>query len=135
MNESDESLTQARIRVMIEFADAYNRHDVDTILALMTEDCEFLAFAGTQPCGERFTGQSAVRARVASGLRELAGARWVGASHHVVADRGFSEWTFEMPLPDGSHVRRDGVDVFGFDGTRIRSKSTFQKWVTKDEER
>lgn len=135
MNEPDEALEQARIRVLTEFAGAYNRHDVDAIVALMTEDCEFLAFAGPEPCGERFTGKAAVRARVASGLRELAGARWVDASHHVVADRGFSEWTFEMPLPEGNYVRRDGVDVFVFDGTQIRSKSTFQKWVVEEEER
>lgn len=127
-----DSLTLKRLQVLAEFGDAYNRHDVDAIMALMSPECEFLSFAGPETCGERFIGWRAVRARVADGLRELPGARWIGARHHVVQDRGFSEWTFTMPLPDGGEVQRDGIDVFAFDGLRIVSKSTFQKWVTRD---
>ena len=42
------------------FADAFNRHDADAILAFMTEDCVFDASAGPEVCGFR-DGKIAVK--------------------------------------------------------------------------
>lgn len=46
---------------MQRFNEAFNRHDVNAVMALMTEDC---VFDNTRPPpdGERFVGQQAVRA-------------------------------------------------------------------------
>ena len=49
-------------RTVIErFNEAFNRHDVNAIMSLMTEDC---VFENTRPSpdGTRITGQPAVRA-------------------------------------------------------------------------
>lgn len=130
-------LHNERLLAISRFAEAYNRHDADAIMSLMSEECEFLGYTGPEPWGERFTGRSEVRKRVVAGLERLTGARWDNATHHVTGDRGFSEWTFVHPQPDGTQLRRDGLDVFRFSaGTaEIASKSTFQKWVIHDVER
>jgi len=42
------------------FNDAFNRHDVDAVMAAMTDDCVFESTS--PPHGERVEGQAAVRA-------------------------------------------------------------------------
>jgi ketosteroid isomerase-like protein len=48
------------IKVIQRFNLAFNRHGVDDIMALMTEDCVF-ENTYPPPDGERFIGQAAVR--------------------------------------------------------------------------
>lgn len=127
-------LHRARSQVLHEFAEAYNRHDHATIMRFMTDDCEFVSYFGADPWGERFVGRPAVTARVIAGLASFPDAQWLHCLHSVAEDRGFSEWTFVATNSDGTTVRRDGIDVFVFRGTKIASKSTFQKWVVTDRE-
>ena len=49
------------------FNEAFNRHDVDAVMAAMTEDCVFESTS--PPHGERFVGHGAVRACVGAVLR------------------------------------------------------------------
>ena len=52
------------------FNDAFNRHDVDAVMAAMTDDC---VFENTSPPnGQRYEGQPQVRARVGGVLRLVA---------------------------------------------------------------
>ena len=51
------------IALLDSFADAYNRHDVDAIMAHMTDDCVFISFFGRDVCGEKFVGCDKVRQR------------------------------------------------------------------------
>ncbi len=55
----EDAQTQATVEVINEFNEAFNRHDVQAVMALMTEDC---VFDNTYPApdGERFEGQEAV---------------------------------------------------------------------------
>jgi ketosteroid isomerase-like protein len=46
------------------FADAWNRHDTDAILSMMTEDCIFEASRGPDVKGTAHTGQDEVRGGV-----------------------------------------------------------------------
>lgn len=52
--------TASTLEVINQFNEAFNRHDVQAMMALMTEDC---IFENTYPApgGERFSGQEAVR--------------------------------------------------------------------------
>jgi ketosteroid isomerase-like protein len=130
----DPDLDSARREILEEFADAYNRHDHGAIMGFMTDDCEFVSYFGPDPWGERFVGRTAVTDRVVAGLASFPDARWLDCVHSVAGDRAFSEWTFVATNLDGTRVRRDGIDVFVFRGTKIASKSTFQKWVVTDRE-
>jgi len=111
------------------FADAYNRHDVEGIMALMTEDCVFLSYFGPEACGERFAGRASVRRRVAAGLADFPDARWDPVSHFVSGNRGVSEWTFRGTRRGTTEpIERRGLDVFTFRDGKIQTKDTYQKW-------
>jgi uncharacterized protein (TIGR02246 family) len=63
MNQSD---GRDRERLLQTFADAWNRHDADALMSMMTSDCVFEASGGTMVDGERQEGQRAVRAAYAA---------------------------------------------------------------------
>jgi maleate cis-trans isomerase len=129
---SDDDLSMqplAAIALLETFANAYNRHDVDGIMAHMTEDCSFLSYFGPDACGERFVGFDKVRQRVAAGLAEFPDARWENLNHFISGNRGVSEWTFRGTRRGTTEfVERCGLDIFTFKGGKIHVKNTYQKW-------
>jgi hypothetical protein len=117
------------IAMLDSFADAYNRHDVDGIMAHMTDDCVFVSFFGPDVCGERFEGRDKVRQRVASGLADFPDASWDIIGHFVSGDRGVSEWIFRgTKRGTTERAERQGLDVFTFRNGKIQIKNTYQKW-------
>ena len=109
------------------FADAFNRHDADAIMAFMTDDCVFEASAGPEACGARFEGPAAVRAAFGDVWATFPDAHWGGARHFVCGDRGVSEWTFTGTRGDGSRVEVHGCDLFRFRDGRIALKNSYRK--------
>ena len=109
------------------FADAFNRHDADAIMAFMTEDCVFDASAGPHVCGTRYEGQAAVRAAFVDVWTTFPDAHWGDARHFVSGDRGVSEWTFTGTRSDGARVEVHGCDLFRFRDGLIEVKNSFRK--------
>jgi ketosteroid isomerase-like protein len=109
------------------FADAFNRHDLDALMSMMTTDCVFQASAGNAVDGERHQGQQAVRAAFAAVFAQYPDAHWGGAQHFVIGDRGVSEWTFTGTLRDGKRMEVIGCDLFTFRDGRIAVKNSFRK--------
>lgn len=109
------------------FADAWNRHDVDALMSMMTTDCVFEASGGNAVDGERHEGQAAVRAAFAAVFEQYPDAHWAGARHFVTGNRGVSEWTFTGTLKDGKRVEVTGCDVFTFRNGKIVIKNSFRK--------
>lgn len=110
-----------------EFADAWNRHDVDAIMSFMTDDCVFEASAGPDVCGTRYAGRDAVRAGYAEVFSTFPDAHWGGARHFVQGDRGVSEWTFTGTRADGTRVEVHGCDLFTLRDGRIALKNSYRK--------
>ncbi len=113
--------------VLQAFADAWNRHDADALMAFMTDDCVFEASAGPDVCGARHVGRDAVRAAFAQVWSTFADAHWGGARHFVHGDRGVSEWTFTGTAGDGTRVDVNGCDVFTFREDKIAVKNSYRK--------
>ncbi|MDQ3350121.1 MAG: nuclear transport factor 2 family protein, partial [Acidobacteriota bacterium] len=88
-------------KLLAAFADAWNRHDVDGLMSMMTADGVFEASGGDLVNGERHEGQQAVRAAYAAVFAQYPDAHWGSARHLVKGDRGVSEWTFTGTLEDG----------------------------------
>ena len=109
------------------FADAWNRHDVDALMSMMTTDCVFEASGGNAVDGERHEGQQAVRAAYAVVFEQYPDAHWGNARHFVTGDRGVSEWTFTGTLKDGKRVEVTGCDLFTFRNGKIAIKNSFRK--------
>lgn len=117
-----------RERQLLEaFADAWNRHDVDALMSMMTEDGVFEASAGDQVNGERHQGQPAVRAAFEAVFAQYPDAQWAQARHFVAGDRGVSEWTFTGTMRDGRRVEVNGCDLLTFRDGKIAVKNSFRK--------
>ena len=109
------------------FAEAFNRHDVEAILAAMTEDCVFEASAGPDVCGRRYQGKKEVGKAFAEVFETFPDARWLGARHFFVGDRGLSEWTFSGTRADATRVEVTGCDIFTFRDGKIAVKNSYRK--------
>jgi ketosteroid isomerase-like protein len=109
------------------FADAWNRHDVDALMSVMSTDCVFQASGGNMVDGERHEGQRAVRVAYAAVFEQYPDAHWGNPRHFVTGDRGVSEWTFTGTLKDGKRVEITGCDLFTFLNGKIAIKNSFRK--------
>ncbi len=114
-------------KLLAAFADAWNRHDVDELMSMMTDDGVFDASGGNQVSGERHEGQPAVRAAYAAVFAQYPDAHWGNARHLVTGDRGVSEWTFTGTQKDGKRVEVNGCDLFTFRNGKIAIKNSFRK--------
>jgi len=117
----------ALLKLLDDFAKAWNRHDTDALLSVMTEDGVFETAAGPQACGARHAGREALRKAFSLVFENFPDASWNDAVHVVAGDRGFSEWTFRGTDLKGNKVEVRGVDVFTFRDGRIARKDTFRK--------
>lgn len=115
------------VQMLQEFADAWNRHDIDALMAFMTDDCVFEASAGPDVCGTRYVGHNAVRAGFADVWATFPDAHWGGARHFVAGERGVSEWTFTGTRADGARVEVHGCDLFAFREGKIALKDSYRK--------
>ena len=123
-----EQLTDRDLEQLLEaFADAWNRHDVDALMSMMTDDGIFQASAGSDVTGARHEGRPAVRAAYEAVFAQYPDARWADARHFVAGHRGVSEWTFTGTLQDGSRVEVNGCDLFTFRDGKIAVKNSFRK--------
>lgn len=109
------------------FADAFNAHDINTIMNLMTDDCIFQASAGPDVDGEKFSGQIEVRRAFEAVFKTFPDAQWSNPKHFIIGDRGVSEWTFSGTKSDGTKVEVTGCDVFTFKNGKIAIKNSYRK--------
>ena len=114
-------------RLLQAFAEAWNRHDVDALMSMMTNDCVFEASGGSKANGERHDGQQAVRTAYAAVFEQYPDAHWGSARHFVADERGVSEWTFTGTSPDGKRVEVTGCDLLTFREGKIAVKNSFRK--------
>ncbi len=118
---------QVTVSFLQDFAEAWNRHDADALMAFMTEDCVFEASAGPDIFGTRYMGREAVRAGFAEVWASFPDAHWDNARHFVCGARGVSEWTFTGTRVDGTRVEVTGCDLFTFRDGRIALKNSYRK--------
>jgi ketosteroid isomerase-like protein len=117
--------TQATCDTVTRFNDAFNRHDVDAVMALMTTDCVFDS-TRPPPDGERLVGQSNVRAFWEEFFRRSPQARFEAEEIFAAGDRCVVRWTYHW-IRDGKpgHVR--GVDLFRVRDGRVAEKLSYVK--------
>jgi ketosteroid isomerase-like protein len=121
------SQDETRLALLAAFADAWNRHDIDAIMAMMTTDCVFEASAGPDVCGTRYEGSQNVRAAFIEVWTTFPDAQWRDPRHHLSGDLGLSEWTFCGTRADGTRTEVNGCDVLTFEGDKIALKNSYRK--------
>jgi ketosteroid isomerase-like protein len=113
-------------RAVVErFNEAFNRHDVDGIMAHMTDDC---VFENTRPApdGSRVEGQAAVRSFWTNFFQRSPQARFETEEVFEAGDRCVVRWRYEW-VREGvaGHVR--GVDVFRVRDGKVAEKLSYVK--------
>jgi beta-alanine degradation protein BauB len=123
----DDARVGARLGVLERFAEAWNAHDLDALMACMAEDCAFRTSSGPGADGARHEGRAAVRAAYAAVFEAFPEAAWTGARHIVAGDLGISRWRFRGRTRDGKPVETDGCDLLTFEGELIALKDSYRK--------
>jgi ketosteroid isomerase-like protein len=111
------------------FADAWNNHDPDAIVGMMTPDCVMCLGSGPAPEGRRFAGVQAIRSAAESIFNTCPDIRWQNVEHFVSGDRGASQWTMLLTGADGKAAAWNGCDLFRFRDGRIAFKDTYRKFA------
>lgn len=115
------------IQDLKDYSDAWNAHDIDRIMAYMTEDCVFETGGGAERYGTRYSGFAEVRERFIEVWTDIPDVRFENGLHFVQGEHGCSEWTFVGTRPDGIKIEMDGCDIFTFEGGKIKSKRSYLK--------
>lgn len=116
-------MTEADTRVLDAFNAAFNRHDVEAMMGLMSEDCVF-ENTYPPPSGSRHEGQASVRKFWEAFFREAPQAAIEIEEMVILGKRGFQRWTYRWDASSG-FVR--GVDVFRFESGKIAEKLSYVK--------
>jgi ketosteroid isomerase-like protein len=113
---------KAETRATIDrFNEAFNRHDVDAVMALMTDDVVF-ENTSPQPDGERFAGQDAVRAFWEDFFASSPQAHFEAEEIIAAGDRCTVRWRYSWG--DG-HIR--GIDLFRVRDGKVAEKLSYVK--------
>ena len=120
-------MTETTEALLRHFAAAWNRHDIEGLLALVTEDCVFETAAGPTAGGAIFVGKTALRTAFPGGWTTWPDARWEEPVHVVAGNRAFSEWTFRGTDRTGASIEVRGVDLFEIRDGLIARKDTYRK--------
>ncbi|HAJ35348.1 MAG TPA: nuclear transport factor 2 family protein [Chloroflexi bacterium] len=112
--------------LVIQFNDALNAHDVDAMMALMSQDC---SFENTYPApdGTRLVGQAAVRAFWEGFFANAHAAAIDVEEIFACTDRCIMRWTYRWQDAQGQpgHVR--GVDLYRIRDGLIVEKLSYVK--------
>ena len=120
---------RSRLAVLEQMTAAFNRHDLDAIMALFTDDCVFESPRGAEPWGTRFVGRAQVREGLAARFGGIPDVHYGDDSHFVAGDRGASEWTLTGTTTEGERLEVRGCDLWTFEGDRIARKDSYWKIV------
>lgn len=114
--------------VLREVLDAFNRHDLDAIMAHFADDCVFESPRGDQPWGTRFTGLAEVRRGLAARFAGIPDVHYGDDSHFACGRRGVSEWTITGTTTSGERIEVRGCDLWAFDEEdRVVRKDSYWK--------
>jgi ketosteroid isomerase-like protein len=118
--------TAATLAAVRRFNDAFARHDVDGVMAAMTDDCVF-ENTWPPPDGQRHVGQATVRQFWERFFRETPSAAFETEELFAAGSRCVVRWVYRWRHPDGSagHVR--GVDVLRIRDGKVAEKLSYVK--------
>lgn len=115
------------VKMLEAFGDAWNRHDIDAIMAMMTDDCVFMTSSGPDVEGARHEGAATVREQFIAVWTRIPDVQFLEPEHFVSGDRGLSQWVLKGRGSDGKRIEVAGLDLFTFRGDRIAVKDSYLK--------
>src|SRR5688500_7601670 len=107
---------RATVELLKGVLDAFNRHDLDSIMEYFAEDCVFYMPRGAGPRGDRVVGKADVRAGLAKRFEGIQDVHYGEDRHWAYGDFGVSEWTLTGTSVAGRRIEVRGVDLLEFQG-------------------
>lgn len=111
--------------VIQRFNEAFNRHDVEGVMNLMTDDCIF-ENTNPPPDGARLEGAAAVRAYWQKFFAANPDARFETEDIMVAGDRCVVRWIYRK-TKEGKPWHLRGVDVFKVRDGKVAEKLSYVK--------
>ncbi len=133
-DESDVEKEMLGEGTLKDFLEAFNRHDLDAIMAFFSDDCSFDMPRGPHPFGQRFVGKEAVREGLSTRFKGIPDVHYDDDRHFIsgAGDRGVSEWRLTGTTTAGERIEVRGCDLFEFDNYgKIRRKDSYWKIVQR----
>jgi hypothetical protein len=123
---SHRSLLQKRRDTLETFAKAWAEKNVETLLALMTEDCIYGASVGPEP-GRTYRGKLEVRRGIVSMFAHDQGKSSSVSNVRFGDDHAYWEWHYIADNLRAMNTHAQGCDFFLFEGDKITLKQAFRK--------
>jgi ketosteroid isomerase-like protein len=117
--------TRDTIAAVEAFNEAFNSHDVDAIMAHMTDDVVFESTS--PPAGDRHVGTDAVRAFWETFFSSTPSAHFDAEEVIAADDRCIVRWIYTWTGDDGSKGLVHGVDVMRVRDGRVAEKLSYVK--------
>jgi ketosteroid isomerase-like protein len=121
--------TTVTVETLKQILAAFNRHDLDGIMAFFTDDCSFDFPKGPDPWGQRFTGKAQVREAIASRFKGIPDVQYSDSSEWVAGDRGVSEWLLTGTRTSGESVNVRICVLWEFQDGKVKRMDTYWKIV------
>jgi ketosteroid isomerase-like protein len=109
------------------FNTVWNGHDLDGIMAMMTDDVVFEASFGKDPWGTRAVGRVAVREQIAEIIQRIPDVRWDEIRHFACPELAVVEWVTTGTPRGGTRFEVYGCDVLALRDGKIAAKRSFRK--------
>lgn len=122
-------LGQVTVELLKGFLEAFNRHDLDSIMGYFADDCVFYMPRGAKPRGNRFVGKKEVREGIAQRFEGIPDVHYGDDRHWLCGEFGVSEWTLTGTLASGHQIEVRGVDLLEFAQGKVIRKDSFWKIV------
>lgn len=96
--------------------DAFNRHDIDAIMAFFADDCVFYTIGGEEVYGTRLEGKDAIAKAFSGVWAVMPDVKWDGHRHFVSGDRAVSNGPFAERMPT-AHASRQKAAISSHSAT------------------
>jgi len=124
---TDAMTRKPSVEMLRDITAAFNRHDLDAIMAFFTEDAVFESPRGPDLWGRRFEGREAVRGGLATRFTTIPDVQYSDDDHFVAGDRGASEWTLTGTTTSGERIEVRGCDLWSFRDGLVSRKDSYWK--------
>jgi len=120
------SKLETAMRVVLAFNDAFNRHNVDEMMELMSDDC---LFENTTPApdGTAYKGKEAVTQFWRDFFRESPSAHIEIEEIFGLGNRCIMRWRYDWEEETGKRGHVRGVDIFNVKEGLIAEKLSYVK--------
>ncbi|MGB6055229.1 MAG: nuclear transport factor 2 family protein [Burkholderiaceae bacterium] len=124
-------MTTLNMNLLKHIIDAFNAHDVDTLVEAFAEDGAMLSAAGPDIWGTRIQGKAAIREALTKRFAGSPDIQWTEGKNWIAGDKAVSEWRVTATQPNGQKLDLLGCDLWEFRDGKIAKKDTYYKQVIK----